>query len=127
MGRRFHICDILSVSHGVLVSPAHIDGVYAILNFMTHDNLFTHQLPRANRECEPWLRRQFPWLDEISADGVGRDNWQQWLDGCVARFGEYHDVEPIPQDDHDRVDPLTELADMVGKHRVAVIQPPEPG
>ena len=120
MTKQFHIGDILSVSHGRLVSPTHIDGVYAILNYMTGDKLFTHQLPRACRECEPWLRRQFPWLNEIRADGVGRDNWQQWLDKCIATYGEHHDVEPIPQDDHDRIDPLADLQEMVGKDRVIV-------
>ena len=58
----FHISDILSVTTGRLVSTRHIDGVYDILNFLTGDDLFTHQLPRANRECEPWLRSQFPLL-----------------------------------------------------------------
>ena len=35
-----------------------MDGIYDILNFLTGDNLYTHQLPRAMRECEPWLRAQ---------------------------------------------------------------------
>lgn len=62
----FHISDILSVTTGRLVSYRHIDGVYAILNFMTGDSLFTHQLPRASRECESSLRAQFPNLMEDS-------------------------------------------------------------
>jgi len=43
----FHISDILSITDGRLVSTRHMDGIYEILNFMTGDNLFTHQLPRS--------------------------------------------------------------------------------
>lgn len=58
----FHISDVLSITTGRLVSNRHMDGVYDILNFLTGDNLYTHQLPRASRECEAWLRTQFPKL-----------------------------------------------------------------
>lgn len=52
--KTFHIGDILSVTTSRLVSPSHIDGVYSILNWMTCDNLYTHQLPRAADECAPF-------------------------------------------------------------------------
>ena len=58
--KTFHLGDILSVTTSRLVSPRHIDGVYDILNWMTGDNLFTHQLPRASRECEGPLLAQHP-------------------------------------------------------------------
>ena len=60
--KQFHLGDVLSITTGRLVSPRHIDGVYDILNFMTGDNLFTHQLPRASDECKPYLVAQFPQL-----------------------------------------------------------------
>lgn len=44
--RNFHLGDILSVTTGCLLSPRRMEGVYDILNFMTADNLFTHQLGR---------------------------------------------------------------------------------
>ena len=58
--KTFHISDVLSVTTGRLVSSRHMGGIYEILNFLTGDNLFTHQLPRAMKECLPWLRTQFP-------------------------------------------------------------------
>src|SRR3989338_2928760 len=60
--KQFHLGDVLSIATNRLVSPRHIDGVYDILNFMTGDNLFTHQLPRASDECKPYLVKQFPQL-----------------------------------------------------------------
>ena len=124
MGKRkeFHISDVLSISHDILVSTRHVEGVYDILNFMTNDNLFTHQLPRAGRECKPWLLRQHPQLANVSSEGIGRDNWEPWLAEQVEKFGEYLTVERIPRDDHSHRDPLAELEDMVGKDRVVVVE-----
>lgn len=48
-GKRFHLGDVLSITTGHLLSPRHMEGVYEILNHMTGDQLFTHQLPRASR------------------------------------------------------------------------------
>ena len=72
--KKFHLGDVLSITTGRLVSPRHMDGVYDILNFMTGDNLFTHQLPRASDECKPHLLAQFPQLAEVDTSGVNGKN-----------------------------------------------------
>lgn len=58
----FHVSDVISVTTGWLVSYQGVSGVYEILNFLTDDNLSTHQLPRAMDEVDPVLRRRFPEL-----------------------------------------------------------------
>lgn len=63
--KQFHIGDVLSITHEHLVSPRHMDGVYDILNYMTGDSLFTHQLPRAGRECKEPLLAQHPELASV--------------------------------------------------------------
>ena len=68
----FSVSDVLSATTGRLVSDRHMEGIYEILNFLTGDNLFTHQLPRAMNECKPWLRSQFPALMEDSPGMPGR-------------------------------------------------------
>jgi hypothetical protein len=65
--KEFHIGTVLSITHDALLSPDHIDGVYSILNHMTGDNLFTHQLPRAGEICKPALLRAFPVLRSPAA------------------------------------------------------------
>lgn len=112
MSRFFHLGDVLSITSGVLVAPRGMAGVYDILNYMTGDSLFTHQLPRAADECRPWLLRQHPDLAEVDATGVDRTNWGPWLNAQLARFGEHVDVEPIPREDHLWIDPLQELREM---------------
>ena len=125
MTRTFHLGDILSIYTGRLVSPTHMDGIYSILNFMTGDNLFTHQIPRVGRECAPHLLRQFPWLAEVSTDGCTGETWQHWLQVQVDRYGENHSVAAIPRDDHAVIDPVEELRQMRPDAPVIAVSPPE--
>lgn len=114
--RSFHLGDILTITTDLLVSPRHMEGVYDILNWMTGDSLFTHQLPRAARECKPALLAQHPDLAGLdvpdfsvaahSAEAVVR----AWLAEQVVRFGEHRDVAPLADGEHTRIDPLDELA-----------------
>ena len=123
--RTFDLGDVLSITTGKLVSPRHIEGVYDILNYMTRDNLFTHQLPRARQECAPWLLRQHPQLAEVDAESVTPDNFREWLERQSEMFGAALVVEPIPQDDHERKNPLTELGEMVDPEKIIVVEVPE--
>ena len=61
-----------------------MDGSYEILNFLTGDSLYTHQLPRAVRQCEPWLRAQFPTL---MADAPGMPERLAAMDARLAAAG----------------------------------------
>lgn len=115
--KTFHIGDILSVTAGALVSPRHMDGVYDILNWMTGDELFTHQLPRALNECEPHLKAQHPDLAAIPVpdfSSVPRTDVEAavkaWVNEQVARFGETREVAPMSASEHTRINPLDELA-----------------
>lgn len=65
--KHFHISDVLTITTGRLVSTRHMEGVYEILNYMTGDNLFTHQLPRAGKECAPVLCALYP---ELSTEAL---------------------------------------------------------
>jgi|GEM_PF-1222939 len=109
MSRLFHLGDILSIVTGKLVSPRHVKGVYDILDYMTGDNLFAHQLPRACNECRSYLLVEMPWLAEVDASTVSSENWEQWIDDLVEKYGEYHSVLPIHPEDHENIDPVDEL------------------
>jgi hypothetical protein len=124
VSRQFHIGDVLSVTTGFLVAPRGIEAMYDLLNFMTGDSLFTHQLPRASRECAPDLLRQHPKLAEVEVPAAFRDEAHalSWLAEQVAVFGERLDVSPLAEVDHTRIDPLTELASMVGTDRIIAVE-----
>lgn len=114
---RFHLGDILTITTGRLVSPRHMEGVYDLLNHMTGDNLFTHQLPRASDECKPHLLAQHPDLADIKVpdfEAIRAERVKAWVDEWLARmvaqYGEYRDVAPLANGEHSVIDPLAELA-----------------
>lgn len=110
-----------------------IGDLYEILSWMTNDSPMTHQLPRFAKECKPWLLRWFPeiglvnldQLDELRARGGEWNNiLDQWLKNQLAAIPglkETYDIPKIPMDDHDTVNPLQELVDMVGEDKVVVV------
>ena len=137
----FHISDLLTLTTGRLVGSRHMRGVYEILNFMTGDSLFTHQLPRAMEECEPWLRQQFPRLfpeDAMMAEMLKLLEGQleaaasdadlaplvaAWVESVRVAWGlpERVPVYELPPEFHTHIDPIEEARAMMGDDRVIVI------
>lgn len=124
--RKFHLGDILSITTSALVSPRHMDGVYDILNFMTGDNLFTHQLPRAARECEGPLRAQHPDLAGIvfPKNLKGEGPVATWLAEQVAIYGETREVAPLGANEHTHIDPFTEIRKVAPHAEVIAVEVP---
>lgn len=123
MTKQYHLSDILSITTGKLVSTRHMEGVYDILNYMTGDNLFTHQLPRACRECEPILLAQHPQLAGIDKSECNKDNWQGWINGLITKYGEWLPVEPLQQGQHLTINPIAEIEAIMNEpQKVIVLQ-----
>jgi hypothetical protein len=109
--RDFHIGDVLSITTGMLVSPSHMRGIYQILNWMTGDNLYTHQLPRAADECQKPLLEQHPDLADVQLPDEfnGEEHVRAWLAEQVEHFGETRSVAPLDPGDHTHINPFVEL------------------
>src|SRR5690348_9741863 len=128
--KRFSLRVLLSVTTGRLLTKGKgpndngIGDLYDILGWMTNDSPFTHQLPRFNEECKPWLLRWFPelqratdelpLLDTLLSKDSPENACEAWLMEMTRHMPEVFDVPRIPMDDHDVKDPLAELVDMVG-------------
>ena len=121
---QFHISDMLTVITGRLVSRDGVDGLYRILNYMTGEDLYTHQLPRAAKECAPVLKMQFPHLADAESRWAGA-NTSEACAAWVAQFGpEYLEVQPLVI--KTKRDPLAEAVATVGVERVIVFRPDDP-
>lgn len=133
--KRFPLDEVLSIVPGNLVAVRHIDAVYDILNWMTNDELFTHQLPRAANECRPWLLEWFPELAEAVAmvpelknaiEGKLREELPAvcaaWVKSVLERTQckPFYDVPRIPREDHQVKNPIAEAVEMFGADKVAV-------
>ena len=137
--KTFTIDDILTVTTGRLISRRHIDSVYDLCGFMLHEQLFTHQLSRACKECLPELARQLPHIAANSTlDGIVNDACDAIPEGdreagnaaiaalvekLIERCGEFHEVHDMPANEDGPRDPIQELADMVGSDKVVVVNP----
>lgn len=112
--RAFDTLDVLSAITGRLVSPRRIDGVYEVLNYMTGESLFTHQLPRVGEEARALMVQWQPMLAEAvkEAEQVTPDNWQQWARTWVKRYGTKLMVPRMTAEQHKSVGPMEELAQL---------------
>ncbi len=118
----FHVCDILSITTGRLVSPRHMEGVYDILGWMTGESLFTHQLPRVAREAEPVLLAAHPQLATVDKEAeINPGNLDAWIAARVAEFGETLPVPKLNADQHERIDPMSELAEKVHPDNIIAV------
>lgn len=98
-----------------------MDDIYDVLNFMSADNLYTHQLPRVAEEVRPYLIEQHPFLEEASAK-LRRD-WEAHkaagtstqeifyglLDALDAEYGTEFTIFPMHFEDHEVIDPIDEI------------------
>jgi len=118
--RDFPLDEVLTISTGRLVARRHMDAVYDVLNFLTGDNLFTHQLPRALDSCLPAVLAQHPDLAAIEPVTVPADAehiWP-WLEAMEAKYGKTRALVPLAE--WERRDPVEQACDMVGAEKVYV-------
>lgn len=106
--KKFPLEVVVSALHGVLLCK--IDQVYEVLNFLTGDNLFTHQLPRAGKVCRIPVFKQHPFLKDIDVLNINRDNWAQKLADLKVKYPNEIELQPIANWTH--LDPVEEMIDM---------------
>lgn len=124
MSRSFDLGDVLSITTGRLVSTRHMDGIYDILNYLTGDSLFTHQLPRAMDACREPLLAQHPGLAAVEVPTFGEavhDEVLAWLTEQKRIHGGSLEVSPLAEWEHQNA--IEELCDMVGSEKVYVASP----
>lgn len=124
----FHISSVISAATGIHVALDGPGAFYEILGFMTGEQLFTHQLPRASRECEPSLRAQHPALtSEPIPEIKSLDDVNTWMATLYPKYGEKVTVHPLDAADHTRIDPISELRMMRPDAPIIVLDVPGGG
>jgi hypothetical protein len=120
--KEFPTLHVLSTVTGMLM--ADIGGVYEVLNWMTGESIFTHQLPRVCREAKAVMQKTRPDLAEAfaEADQVNPDNVREWAALWLDRYGPMIAVPKMTADQHERIDPLSELAEKVHPRKIMVVR-----
>lgn len=117
MTKDFQLGALLSLSTGVLVAP--FGDVHELLDFMTGDQLFTHQIPRAGDACLPALLEQHPDLPTEIPAGVNLNSKQacrEYVTGIAVELGESRTITPLAS--WEKRNPMVELAEIAGTRPV---------
>jgi hypothetical protein len=139
--KTFPLRVVLTVTTGRLLTEPRgpqdngISDLYAILNWITGDNLYTHQLPRASETAKPYLLKCFPQLWPVCAGLNSLDQWiakdrtgghegiKMWLTEIRMMFPalkDSYDVAPMP-DGWTHLDPLIELETMMSDRSKVIV------
>lgn len=120
--KEFPTAKVLSAITGTLVCE--IGGVYEVLNWMTGESLFTHQLPRVGREARTACVLYRPELQTACDDAkeINRNNWQSWLETWTARYGETIAIPRLGIKEHEPIDAMSELAERAHPDRIIKIE-----
>lgn len=120
MSKSFPTSAVLSCVTGRLLGE--IGGVYEVLNYMSGESLFTHQLPRVGKEALPHILALHPELAVTieEAEAVTGENWKAWLDTWVARYGDTITVPLMTADQHQVIGPIAELEGLTSKPIIVI-------
>lgn len=120
--KTFPTADVLSTITGRLICE--IDGIYKVLNWMTGESVFTHQLPRIGREAQPVILAMHPQLAQAveESEQVSPENWREWRQTWEDRYGAEIAVPRFTTDTHERIDPMSELAEKVHPDRIITVR-----
>lgn len=120
--QEFPTRDVLSTITGRLMGD--MGGVYEVLNYMTGESVFTHQLPRIGREAVPVVVAVHPQLQQAidEAEQVTQENYLQWRQTWEDRYGPTIAVPRFNEAQHERIDPLSEAAEHFRPDQIAIIK-----
>jgi cytochrome c len=121
--RTFELLDVISATSGYLVTDKGIGAVYDVLNFMTGESIYTHQIPRVSREARAAILVYHPWLAEVfeESKSVTKDNWREFATKWESEHGIGITVRQMTVHEHERIDPRSELVEMVHPSRIIEI------
>lgn len=97
--------------------------IQKVLNFMTGDDVYTHQIPRINMECGPVILERYPHLlDDSEGLEVGGEEWVLWVEKKVEEFGAMIDIQSLTDNTiHEVIDPCEEMARLAGPDKIIII------
>lgn len=118
----FSTRDVLSTVTGRLMGD--MGGIYEVLNWMTGESVFTHQIPRISREAVPVILAMHPALQQAidESEQVTQENYATWRETWEDRYGPAIAIPKFNADTHESIDPMSELAEMVHPDKIVAVK-----
>lgn len=119
--RDFPTPVIISAATGKLVCP--FDQLHELLQYASGEPIWTHQLGRVSKEFSASILWQHPTLSKAfdEAKNVTPENYKDFSRKWLADYGDALPVAVMSHDDHERIDPMSELAEKVHPDKIISI------
>jgi len=119
--KAFPTLDVLGAATGRLMGD--IGGIYEVANFVTGESIYTHQLPRVCREFAAHLKTYRADLLQAfdEAENVTPENYKEVGADWLRRFGKTIDVRRMGDNDHECIDPMSELVERIHPDNIVVV------
>lgn len=118
--------QVLSIVQDTLCCP--VGALYAALNYLTGDKLWTHQLSRACDAVQAHVLAQCPWAARFDSARCTPETVWGMVGEMSAAYAAFHELAPLPPGTWESRDPLEEAVEMVGDpKKVMFVERRDPG
>lgn len=113
--KKFTIATIISGVYGTLLT--NVANLYTLYNYMTGDNLFTHQLPRALTVCAPYILKELPQLENFRNHiaEITPENYTAYIIKATEMFGYELEISSLPEGVWEHKDAVAEMLEKMNK------------
>jgi hypothetical protein len=115
-GKQFDLEDVLGVTTGVLLKEDGMQGIAKLLNYLTGEELYSHQLGRAANSARPHIFGQYPEMANVSPD-IKQLKFASYrnsfLDNQEQKFGKRLTLTPMEMGQYQAKDPFQEFKEMI--------------
>lgn len=105
----FDLGTVLTVTSGKVFTE--IDNVYDILNHLSNDSIYTHQISRLMQVAQPWVLAKYPQLEGVGSDVIinNEQEAKMFVEKQKELFGNEFGLSPIPKELYQPIDPFEEM------------------
>lgn len=124
--KSFPTADVLGVVTGRLLREGGFNDLHEVVEWMAGEPVFTHQIPRICDEASPVIVAMHPELQAVvrEAEVMDGGNCLAIVAGWRQRYGETITVPRMNADQHERIDPVSELAEKVHPDNIIIARRP---
>ena len=110
--RNFDLGTVLTVTSGRLFTK--MDNLYDILNYLSSDEIYTHQIPRVMKVAQSYVLEKYPQLDGVGKDVVinNEQDVKTFIDEQKNVYGDSFGLSPMPNEMYQHIDPIDEINEM---------------
>jgi len=111
--KKFPLADVLSMTTGKLLAP--IGNLYKVVGYISgaDGNVWTHELPGLSKKYKPYILEKYPELKNVNADNVNRDNWKEFLNEQIEKYGKELVIPRIGKGRKEIENPIISLGKMM--------------